>query len=48
MLLHEMPRDGVLSWEIVDGQQRMTTFFLLFIALRDECERRHIDFFRTQ
>lgn len=44
MLLHELPETDVLSWEIVDGQQRMTTFFLLFIAIRDVCEKRGIDF----
>jgi len=44
ILLHSLPQEAVTSWEIVDGQQRMTTFFLLFIAIRDECERRRIDF----
>ena len=32
------------SWEIVDGQQRMTTFFLFFLALRDICGEEQIDF----
>lgn len=44
MLLRLLLEAGVTSWEIVDGQQRMTTFFLLFVAIRDECERRGIDF----
>ncbi len=32
------------TWEIVDGQQRMTTFFLFFLALRDVCDEEKIDF----
>src|ERR1700748_3650297 len=32
------------TWEIVDGQQRMTTFFLFFLALRDICAEEKIDF----
>jgi hypothetical protein len=32
------------TWEIVDGQQRMTTFFLFFLALRDVCAEQVIDF----
>jgi len=44
MLLQPLPDPATKSWEIVDGQQRMTAFFLLFIAIRDECEKRKIDF----
>ncbi|MGF1679205.1 MAG: DUF262 domain-containing protein [Candidatus Methylacidiphilales bacterium] len=44
MLLRRIADTEPIGWEIVDGQQRMTTFFLLFIAIRDECKRREIDF----
>lgn len=43
MLFRRMTDSSLVGWEIVDGQQRMTTFFLLFIAVRDECEKRGID-----
>jgi hypothetical protein len=43
MLFRQMP-DSSASWEIVDGQQRMTTFFLFFLALRDICSEERIDF----
>ncbi len=36
--------DAGTNWEIIDGQQRMTTFFLFFIALRDICQEDRIDF----
>jgi uncharacterized protein with ParB-like and HNH nuclease domain len=36
------PVPGVATcWLIVDGQQRITTFFLFFLALRDICRREH-------
>jgi uncharacterized protein with ParB-like and HNH nuclease domain len=41
MLFRQLPDAG---WEIVDGQQRMTTFFLFFLALRDICKEDKIDF----
>ena len=34
LLFRQLP-DSTTSWEIVDGQQRMTTFFLFFLALRE-------------
>ncbi len=34
---------ALIEWEIVDGQQRLTTFFLLFIAIRDKCEKDGVD-----
>jgi hypothetical protein len=37
-------RNAPSCWEIVDGQQRMTTFFLFFLALRDICVTDRIDF----
>ena len=43
MLFRQMPDAGT-NWEIVDGQQRMTTFFLFFLALRDTCRADKIDF----
>jgi len=44
VLLFRQMQNDVLSWEIVDGQQRMTTFFIFFIALRDVCQEKRIDF----
>jgi hypothetical protein len=44
MLFRQMPESATVSWEIVDGQQRMTTFFLFFIALRDFCQGHRVDF----
>jgi uncharacterized protein with ParB-like and HNH nuclease domain len=44
MLFRQLIGEENLSWEIVDGQQRMTTFFIFFIALRDYCHARQIDF----
>ena len=43
LLFRQLP-DSSTSWEIVDGQQRMTTFFLFFLALRQTCEKQKIDF----
>ncbi len=43
LLFRQLP-DSTTSWEIVDGQQRMTTFFLFFLALREVCEQQRIDF----
>jgi hypothetical protein len=44
MLFRQIPGDVASTWEIVDGQQRMTTFFLFFVALRDICGLKDIDF----
>ena len=44
MLFRRLADTGVTTWEIVDGQQRMTTFFLFFIALRDICKKEKIIF----
>ena len=44
MLFRQLPDAKTSSWEIVDGQQRMTTFFLFFVALRDTCEEKRINF----
>jgi hypothetical protein len=44
MLFRQMPDTSASTWEIVDGQQRMTTFFIFFIALRDVCREQGIDF----
>jgi len=44
LLFRPLPNTGVTSWEIVDGQQRMTTFFLFFLALRDICKKENINF----
>ena len=44
MLFRQMPEATAFTWEIVDGQQRMTTFFIFFIALRDVCKEKGIDF----
>jgi hypothetical protein len=43
LLFRQVP-DVSSTWEIVDGQQRMTTFFLFFLALRDICREDRIDF----
>jgi hypoxanthine phosphoribosyltransferase len=44
MLFRPLPDAPTPSWEIVDGQQRMTTFFIFFVALRDICREKRIDF----
>ena len=44
MLFRQLPAENSLSWEVVDGQQRMTTFFIFFIALRDYSAKHQIDF----
>jgi uncharacterized protein with ParB-like and HNH nuclease domain len=44
MLFRQMPDSTIRTWEIVDGQQRMTTFFLCFVALRRVCQEKRIDF----
>jgi hypothetical protein len=44
LLFRPLPDSPNTSWEIVDGQQRMTTFFLFFLALRDYCATHKIIF----
>lgn len=44
MLFRQIQNSNPISWEIVDGQQRMTTFFVFFVALRDICGENRIDF----
>jgi hypothetical protein len=43
ILLHKLQMEDVPTWEIVDGQQRIATLFLLLMALRDACEKRGVD-----
>jgi hypothetical protein len=44
MLFRKMAEEALPTWEVVDGQQRITTFFLFFIAARDVCAIQEIDF----
>lgn len=44
LLFRQITDSAVTSWEIVDGQQRITTFFLFFLALRDTCRKENINF----
>jgi hypothetical protein len=44
VLLFRQTAEAGTCWEIVDGQQRITTFFLFFLALRDLCAQDKIDF----
>jgi hypothetical protein len=44
MLFRKMSEEALPTWEVVDGQQRITTFFLFFIAARDVCAIQEIDF----
>jgi hypothetical protein len=43
IILHKMEMEDAPTWEIVDGQQRVATLFLLLLALRDSCEKRGVD-----
>jgi hypothetical protein len=43
LILRQMP-DSTANWELVDGQQRLVTFFTAFLAIRDVCRAREIDF----
>jgi hypothetical protein len=44
VLLFRPVPNSITTWEIVDGQQRITTFFLFFLALRDVCKVENINF----
>jgi YD repeat-containing protein len=43
MLFNPLPPPDASVWELVDGQQRLATFFLLLIALRDTTAKRGVD-----
>lgn len=44
IILRHIPNPAVSTWEVIDGQQRLATFFVAFMALRDICRDDDIDF----